>query len=321
MGETSVTTALPSRPRLMTLRLVSPFVFAAALVVAAQAQQPQAPASAPQPTFRSVTQVVPLYVTVTDANGRLVGGLTRDDFTVLDNGAPQQLVNFANEPVPFSASLMIDTSLSMTLNLDLVKRGAEQFLMRLEPTDEAMVGAFNDKIQFACDLTNDRETLIGSLNDLGFGNPTRLYDSVDQSIEELRRSNNRKVVLVFTDGDDTASKASLGSVIERARSEEVMVYAIGIETEMRVGNVRQVTRPDRGLKRLADETGGGFFVLKNLTDLGPTFTKVAQELRSQYVMSFAPTKFDGKVHKLEVRLSNPSLVARARKTYLATAAK
>ncbi len=274
-----------------------------------------------QPTFRAVTQIVPLYVTVTDANGRLVGGLTRDDFTVLDNNVAQELIVFENEPVPFSASLMLDTSLSMTLNLDLVKNGAEQFLMRLEPTDQAMVGAFNDKIQFACDLTSDRETLIGSLDDLGFGNPTRLYDSVDASIDELRRSDNRKVVLVFTDGDDTASKASLGKVIERSRAEEVMVYAIGLESDLRVGNQRIRTRPDRGLKRLAEETGGGFFELKDTDELGPTFTKVAQELRSQYVLGFSPATFDGKVHKLEVRLKQAGLVARARKTYLAAPAK
>ncbi|MBL8140683.1 MAG: VWA domain-containing protein [Acidobacteria bacterium] len=296
-------------------RVVSALAVCGALLAAPHAQQPS------QPMFRSATQVVPLYVTVTDATGRLVAGLTRDDFTILDNGVAQQIAVFENESVPFSASLMIDTSLSMTLNLDLVKQGAEQFLMRLEPTDEAMVGAFNDKIQFACDLTSDRETLIGSLDDLGFGNPTRLYDSVDQSIEELRRSVNRKVVVVFTDGEDTASKASLGRVIERSRTEEVMVYAVGIRSRMVVGTQRIETRPDRGLKRLAEETGGGFYELKGTDELGPTFTKVAQELRSQYVLGFSPAVLDGKVHKLEVRLSQPTLQARARKTYLAAPAK
>ena len=296
-------------------RVVSALAVCGALLAAPHAQQPS------QPMFRSATQVVPLYVTVTDATGRLVAGLTRDDFTILDNGVAQQIAVFENESVPFSASLMIDTSLSMTLNLDLVKQGAEQFLMRLEPTDEAMVGAFNDKIQFACDLTSDRETLIGSLDDLGFGNPTRLYDSVDQSIEELRRSVNRKVVVVFTDGEDAASKASLGRVIERSRTEEVMVYAVGIRSRMVVGTQRIETRPDRGLKRLAEETGGGFYELKGTDELGPTFTKVAQELRSQYVLGFSPAVLDGKVHKLEVRLSQPTLQARARKTYLAAPAK
>jgi Ca-activated chloride channel family protein len=273
-----------------------------------------------QPTFRSGTQVVPLYVTVTDATKRLVPGLTQEEFTVLDNGVPQELTVFDNNPRPFSVAVMLDTSLSMTLNLDLVKRAAEQFLMRLTPEDRGMVGAFNDKIQFATELTDDRDELIGSLNDLMFGNPTRLYDAIDQGIDQLRVVEGRKVVLVFTDGEDTASKVGLGHVIDKARREEVMVYAIGIETTMTVGGVRQRSRPDRGLRRLAEDTGGGYFELKSTDKLGETFTRVAQELRAQYLLGFSPATLDGKVHKLEVR-TRQGLSVRARRTYLATPAR
>jgi Ca-activated chloride channel family protein len=274
-----------------------------------------------QPMFRTGTQVVPLYVTVTDATKRLVPGLQREDFTVLDNGVVQDLSVFDNNPRPFSVVVMLDTSLSMTLNLDLVKRAAEQFLLRLTPEDRGMVGAFNDKIQFATELTDDRDTLIGSLNDLMFGNPTRLYDAIDQSIDQLRPVESRRVVLAFTDGDDTASRKDLGDVLTKARDEEVMVYAIGLESVMTVQGVRQRTRPDRGLRRLADETGGGYFELKTTSELGSTFTRVADELRAQYVLGFAPAAMDGKVHKLEVRLKQPGLNARARKSYLAVASR
>jgi VWFA-related protein len=276
---------------------------------------------AAQPTFRTGTQVVPLYVTVTDATKRLVPGLAREEFTVLDNGVPQELSVFDNNPRPFSVVVMLDTSLSMTLNLDLVKRAAEQFLLRLTPEDRGMVGAFNDKIQFATQLTDDRDTLIGSLNDLMFGNPTRLYDAIDQSIDQLRPVEGRKVVLAFTDGDDTASKKGLGDVLGHARDEEVMVYSIGLESVMTIQGVRQRTRPDRGLRKLADETGGGYFELKSTSELGSTFTRVAEELRAQYVLGFSPPALDGKVHKLEVRLKQPGLNARARKSYLAVASR
>lgn len=276
---------------------------------------------AAQPTFRTGTQVVPLYVTVTDATKRLVPGLERDEFTVLDNGVPQELAVFDNNPRPFSVVVMLDTSLSMTLNLDLVKRAAEQFLLRLTPEDRGMVGAFNDKVQFATELTDDRDTLIGSLNDLMFGNPTRLYDAIDQSIDQLRPVEGRRIVLAFTDGDDTASKKGLGDVLGRARDEEVMVYSIGLESTMTIQGVRQRTRPDRGLRKLSDETGGGYFELKNTSELGSTFARVAEELRAQYVLGFSPAAMDGKVHKLEVRLKQPGLNARARKSYLAVAAK
>jgi Ca-activated chloride channel family protein len=274
-----------------------------------------------QPIFRTDTQAVPLYVTVTDQNGRLVPGLTRDDFTVLDNGAPQDLSVFDNNPRPFSVVVMLDTSLSMTLSMDYLKQAAEEFLMRLTPEDRAMVGAFNDKIQFATEMTDDRDALIGSLNDLMFGNPTRLFDAVDRSIDQLRPVEGRRVVLLFTDGEDTASKLGAGEVIERARAEEVMIYSIWQETIMTVGGIQQRTRPERGLRKMSDETGGGYFELKKTGNLGATFTRVAEELRAQYVLGFSPAKLDGKIHKLDVRVKTAGLTARARKSYLAVAPK
>jgi Ca-activated chloride channel family protein len=96
-----------------------------------------------------------------------------------------------------------------------------------------------------------------------------------------------------------------------------MVYSIGMENEIFDGTRRTRTSPDRGLKKLSEETGGGFFMieLKKGEELGTTFTRVAQELHSQYVMGFTPSSLDGKVHKLEVRVKRPGLTARARKSY------
>jgi Ca-activated chloride channel family protein len=246
-----------------------------------------------------------------------VPDLTREDFQVLDNGKPQPILQFSNETQPITVVVMLDTSASMTLNLDLLKKAAEQFLIRLLPEDRGRVGAFNDKIQFASEFTSDRDDLVGALQDLQFGNPTRLYDAIDASLDELRGIEGRRVILVFTDGDDTASKTGLGRVLERAREDEVMVYAIGLESRMNIGGRVVRTKPDRGLKRLAEETGGGFFELDDTAALGPTFSRVAQELHSQYLIGFAPPALDGKVHKLETRANRPGLTVRARKSYLA----
>jgi Ca-activated chloride channel homolog len=267
------------------------------------------------------TQTVPLYVTVTDSTGRLVPGLEQEDFEVLDNGKVQPLTNFDNKATPITAIVMLDTSGSMTLLMNLVKQAAEEFLIRMMPEDKGKVGAFNDKLEVKPEagfpFSNNRDQLIRALNDLDFGYPTRLWDAVDFSIKELKAADNRKVVLVFTDGEDTASKTGLGDVVDLARTDEVMVYAVGLESEYFNGQSRQRSRPDRGLRRLAEETGGGFFELKKKDDLGPTFTRVALELHSQYVMGFSPQNLDGKVHKLEVRLKKPGMSARARKSYVA----
>ena len=272
---------------------------------------------AQQPTFKAGTQIVPLYVTVQDTEKRLVPDLVKEDFDVLDNGAPVTLTLFQNEPEPFSVVVMLDTSGSMTMTIDLLQEAAEQFVIRLMPADKGIVGAFNDKIQFPiADFTSSRDDLVGGLREVDYGNSTRLWDAVESSIEQLKRVSGRRVVLVFTDGDDTASKIGLGKVLDEARAAETMIYAIGLQSVYFNGQRQVRSQPDRGLRKISDETGGGYFELKRTDDLGPTFTRVAQELHSQYVLGFAPAT-DGKLHKLEVRVKKPGMTARARKSYLA----
>jgi len=296
----------------MSIRIFASILVATlVIVVSTRAQEPQS-------KFKVSTNQVALYVTVTDATKRLVPGLVEDDFEVYDNGKLQTLIAFDNKPLPITVVVMLDTSGSMTLALDLVKSAAEQFLIRMMPEDQGMVGSFNDKIQFLPEgFTNNRDELIRALKDLDFGYPTRLYDAVNQSMAQLKGIPGRRVVLVFTDGDDNASKFGSGDVTDRGRTEDVMVYSIGLENRYFNGQSWTISSPDRGLKRLSEETGGGFFLLKKTDELSTTFTRIAQELHSQYVLGFSPQTLDGKVHKLEVRLKQPGMKARARKSYVA----
>jgi Ca-activated chloride channel family protein len=277
--------------------------------------------AAQQPTFRASTQIVSLFATVTDAQNRLVPELTKDDFTVLDNVKPQELLVFQSEIQPITVVVMLDTSGSMTGSIALLKAAAEQFVSRLLPDDKAAVGAFNDKIELSASFSNDRDGLITEIRDLDFGNGTRLYDAINESLNQLHGIDGRRVVLVFTDGDDTSSKVGRGTVMDRARAEEVMIYAIGLQSEYFDGARVVRTKPDSGLRRLADETGGGYFELKQTSDLGPTFTRVAQELHSQYVLGFEAQQLDGKVHKLTVKMKQVGMIARARRSYVASAAQ
>ena len=278
---------------------------------------------AQQPTFRAGTQIVSLFATVTDAQKRLVPDLQQGDFEILDNDKPQPLTFFQNETQPITVVVVLDTSGSMTLTLDLLRAAAEQFVLRLLPADKAKVGAFNDKIQIkGTQFINDRDQLVTDIRDLDYGNGTRLWDALAVSEDELKGVDGRKVILVFTDGDDTEShNASLGKVIDRARVEEVMIYAIGLESQYFNGQRMVRSKPDSGLRKVADETGGGYFELSKTADLAPTFTRVAQELHSQYVLGFAPSVLDGKVHKLAVRVKQTGMTARARRSYLAAAEK
>jgi Ca-activated chloride channel family protein len=296
---------------MMTIRPQCAALVVAASVVALAAEQ--------QPTFRSGVRTVPVYATAVDGTGRLVADLEQSDFEILDNGKPVTLSSFSNEPQPFTVVVMLDTSASMTEHLKLLNQAAEQFLMRLLPVDRAQVGAFNDKLQLSGEFSNDRDGLIAALDELQFGNATRLWDGLAFSLDALKGVDGRRVVLLFTDGDDTGSRVRFGTAQDRARDEEVMVYTIGLSVNYFNG-VRQVqTRPDRSLRRIADETGGGHFELQKSDLLSSTFTRVSQELRSQYLLAFVPENLDGKVHKLDVRVKRPGVTVRARRSYSATA--
>ena len=276
------------------------------------------PVNGQQTTFKSGSgAIVPIFATVLDGQQRLVPSLVREDFEVLDNDKPQPIVIFADEIQPITVVVMLDTSGSMTASIALLKNAAEQFLLRLLPADQGRVGAFNDKIDLNSRFTNDRDELISAAKDLDYGNGTRLWDAVALALDELQGKEGRRIILVFTDGDDTSSKVRLGTVMDRARADEVMVYAIGLESTYFNGQQTVRSKPDGGLKKIADETGGGYFELKKSADLAPTFTRVAQELHSQYVLGIEAKQLDGKVHKLTVRMKQPGMTARARRSYLA----
>jgi Ca-activated chloride channel family protein len=295
------------------MRSIAPVLLVLALTVTAAAQGQK---------IRVATNSVPVYVTVMDAERRLVPDLNQEDFEVLDNLKPQTVNVFENKPVPITTVVMIDTSGSMTGNLDFVKLGVEQFLLRLLPEDQAQVGEFSDKIKFhPGEFIDNRDRLIYLLkNDLDFGYPTRLWDAADESLARLEPMNNRKVLVLFTDGDDTSSKIGVNKVMDRAREQDIMIYGVGFVSEYFNGQHRVRSQPDRGLKKLAEDTGGGYFELKKTADLNETFTRVAQELHSQYVLGFSPETLDGKVHKLEVRVKKAGMTTRARKSYVAASA-
>ena len=301
----------------MVIRTQSAIVLATCLAaVVVVAQQPQTP------VFRTGTEIVDLYVTVTDRNGRLVPNLLQEDFEILDEEVLQEIVLFENEVRPITVVVMLDTSASMTPSLELLMAGAEQFIIRMLPDDVGKVGAFNDKIQILpeTDFIGDRDALIRALDRLQFGNPTRLYDAIGASVDALQGIGGRKVALIFTDGEDTQHQIGWRDALDKARAEDVMIYTIGLESDYFNG-LRQVrSRPDGRLKTFAEETGGGYFELMHTDELGPTFTRVAQELHSQYVVGFAPTLRDGKIHELEVRVKQRGMTARARKTYIAPSA-
>ena len=299
--------------------LLFPAAFVAFLAITAlpargQSQDPRQDQQAP--IFRGGVQTVALYATVTDESGRLVPDLQQKDFDIYDNGKLQTITVFKSDVQPVTVLLTLDTSGSMTMTLDLLKDAAEAFVIRLLPFDRARITNFDDKIVTSPEFTSDRDELIRYIHeDVGYGNGTRLWDAVDNSMSKLASVQGRRVVLLFTDGDDEGSRLSTyDAVTKRAESEDFMIYSIGLESHV----LGITTHPDKGIRRLADATGGGYFELKEADDLDSTFTRVADELHRQYVLGFTPEVLDGKLHQVDVRVRQPGMSARARKSYLAS---
>ena len=294
----------------LSLALLTVLTGLSAAVVAVRPQE--------QTQFRSSVQTVPVYATVLDKAGRLVPDLEESQFEILDNGKVRPITVFKSDVQPISVVAMLDTSGSMTLNLDFLKVAAEQFVLRLMPEDRARIGSFSDLIFInPPTFTSNRDQLVRILrNDIRFGNPTFLWDAINASLTALQPETGRRVVLIFTDGaDDKSQVATRDSVLERAQQEDIMIYAIGLQSVLPA--IRLVTKPDRGLRKIAEDTGGGYFELTKTADLEKTFTRVADELHRQYVLGFTPEVADGLVHKLEVRVKTPGMTARARKSYIA----
>jgi Ca-activated chloride channel homolog len=324
-------------------------LFAAAVTAVLAVLAPAASPAARQgqePIFRAGTRTVPVYVTVTDAEGRLVPDLTRDDFEIYDNGKPQTISIFASEIQPIMVVMMLDRSGSMVDNFRRVQEAAEQFITRLLPADKARIGSFSYRIQVdPRTFTNDRDELVRILyKELQEPGPTPLWNAVSVGMTALTHEEGRRVVLVFTDGADNpgngrATNISLGDLMKRAREEDVMVYAVGLTGRAPIGGMGRrggfgggryppppggsrppawrTQKPDAGLAKLAGESGGGYFELETTDDLGATFARVADELHRQYAMGFSPEKLDGKTHKLEVRVKQPGMTACARRSYVA----
>jgi VWFA-related protein len=192
-------------------------------------------AASQEPVFKAGNRTVAVYATVTNEGGRLVPDLTRDAFTVYDNGKRQELTLFANDIQPITVVMLLDRSGSMRANFELVEQAAEQFVAAMLPADKARIGSFSNRIQIdPRDFTSDHQELLAVLrSELQEEGPTPLWNAVNVGITALLHQGGRRVILVFTDGADNPANLrdtnnTLRSVMKRAEQEDVMVYAVGL---------------------------------------------------------------------------------------------
>ncbi len=284
-----------------------------------------------QPVFRGRGDTVRVFATVLDHDGRLVTNLDQKDFEVRDDGKPQAITLFDNTPQPIRIVVMLDVSGSMAGNLSLLRTASEALFDRLRSDDLARVGTFGKDVRIGPSFTSDRRALLGELpNYIPPDAPTPLWRGLDEAMNTFDKEvDERRVILVLTDGKDTGSMdlrhkpSSQAGVIDRARDENVMIYAVGMRSRYQhpMGmDLRQALLedlPDPGLAKVAEETGGGYTEIKLGQDLDGAFARVADELHAQYLLGYAPPKHDGKIHKIDVHVNGAGYKPRARRSYVA----
>ena len=309
---------------------------AGAIVLALQSLPLAGDDARQQPIFRGGSDAVRIFATVTDRDGRLVTGLGRENFEVRDEGKPQPLTQFDNSPQPIRLIVMLDVSGSMAGNLSLLRDASAQLFSRLLPADMARVGSFGNEVTISPTFTGNAEELMAALpRGIAPDARTPLWRALDDAIEGFAGiGDTRKVVLVLSDGKDSGPiglrerPGSQAGAIDRARRDDVMIYAVGLRSRpMRSGSpgvgpgglqaMLLADLPDPGLARVAEETGGGYLEIRQGQDLGAAFAGVADELHTQYLLAFAPPRRDGKVHEIEIKVDRSGLKPRARKSYVA----
>ncbi|HEY3138954.1 MAG TPA: VWA domain-containing protein [Blastocatellia bacterium] len=310
----------------------------------AQEQSRQKPVNQDEP-IKLHTTLVQVPVIVSERGGRYVSDLTREDFTIAEDGIKQNVDYFGSVEEPFSVALLLDSSGSTGAALDQIKSAAMAFISNLRPRDRVMVVSFNDSVEVLSELTSDTARLTEAIHSIKPGEFTQVYEAVYTAVwERLRDVPGRKAVIVFTDGIDTASSEisledTLDAVVE---CEDIIVYPIRyatredverkLEARLRATSKydkleeskRELDRTyrsaDEYLQQLAEMSGGIVERADRLGDLKSALGRIAEELRHQYLLGYYPTnrQKDDRTRKITVRVSRPGVIVRARPAYRLT---
>ena len=266
-----------------------------------------APLAAQEGTvFRSDSHLVVLHATVLDSGGHLVTTLPQSAFRVYEDGVEQELKVFRREDAPVSIGLIVDDSGSMTNKRQKLAASAMALVKASHPDDEVFVVHFNEKTYLDTDFTHDRKRLDAGLRTFDSHGTTAMRDAVRLAIEHMERkaSEDKKVLVVITDGEDNTSVVSREYVVKAAQQSGVLVYAVGILNEV---EDEEAQRARRELDALTQATGGQSHYLKDAAEADETALAIARSIRSQYTLAYSPSneELDGRFRKIVVRATGP----------------
>ncbi len=318
-----------SRPRLALPLFILILVFGTSGLFA-QVTQPQ-PTATPTPQVEDPndpieiqTDLVTLTLTVTDYFGRYVSGLTKDAFTVYDEGDEQEITFFSDTDAPVSIGILFDVSGSMsTEKINKARHALERFINTSHPNDEYFLIAFNSRAQLLMDRTRDGEAVLRKLTLVQPKDNTALYDAVYLGTERVTRgAHQKKAILIISDGQDNSSRYSFKEVRRLMKESDVVIYSVGI-LDSRDASSMHGMQGQAFLDSLSSVTGGKSFYPQTNVELDEIFERIALELRHQYSIGYTPKDFkpDGEWHKVKVKVKPPRglprLTVRYREGYIA----
>lgn len=238
-------------------------------------------------TFRMDVKLVNLFVNVTDKTGAIVGGLTKDDFQVAEDGRPQKIAVFERQSeLPLQLVLAIDTSGSTAKDLYLEQNASKHFIHALlRQQDQMSLIAFATDVRQLVPFTNKVQQLDHGLGSLRVGDATALYDAIYLGSESLERKEGRKVLVLVSDGGDTAKSTTYAEALEKALRSEVMIYSI-IDVPIEASAGRDIGG-EHALITLSEQTGGKSFYASD-GGLDKAFERVSEDLRTQYLIAYYP---------------------------------
>lgn len=304
----------------------------------AKPAQPQSPAVPPRaPGQRFTVGLVHLVAAVTDRRNKFVTDLTQNDFQVFEDGKEQHITYFSRQAdLPLRIGMLLDTSNSIRERLHFEQDAATDFLYNVirRGQDQAFLMTFDNEPEVIQDYTGDVSDLSEVIQKQNAGGGTALNDAIYMASERLidapvpsgRNPDMRRILVVISDGDDNLSDHALSDAIQMADRAGVSIYAIStnndwVEVDTGTPQKLQYSEGDNILKEIADETGGRAFFPFRVDDLAQSFLDIGNELRSQYLIGYAPPykEADGQFHKVELRVDRKGLTVRSRKGYYATA--
>jgi len=278
-------------------------------------QSPQKPAP---PIFRVGVETVFVKVSVTDPLNRYVTGLEKEHFKIYEDKVEQSINHFTQESAPVSVGIIFDVSGSMKTNNNIqkAKNAIVRFLESGNPADEYCLITFNERTSLIQSFTHQSTTIRSEMALKQAGGRTAMYDAVYMGLDEIKGGKNeKKALILITDGEDNSSRYSISEVREFAKESDVQIYAIGEQGELGYG---------RGLiQNIVSLTGGRSFFPNNFNELDYYIDLIHAELRNQYILGYSPTNkaHDGKWRKIQVKLDPPEglpkLIVHAKEGYYA----